>query len=107
MSEDQDLQQTRNEVKMHLRIGVALTVMILISIGIALIPFNTALHLVIGLGIAVVMATLVMAFFMHLKGEKKFVHWTMITAAFFFVVLIALTLLAYFDYAGSATIFKF
>lgn len=102
-----DLEQTRREVKMHLRIGAMLALLILTSIGIAMLPIGAVWHLLIGLGIATLMAGLVLLYFMHFKGEQKLIYQIMIATAVMFAALIFLSLLAYWDYAGKAVVEKF
>ena len=48
-------------------------------------PFNTT----VAVGIAVVKATLILAWFMHLKGENKLL-WCFAAAGFFFMALLTI-----------------
>jgi caa(3)-type oxidase subunit IV len=100
MTTSDNTDQIRKTVKSHWVIAGALFSMVLVSIGISFIPFATWAHVTIGLLISGAMAGLVLWFFMHLNHGAKLVYQVMVFSLFFFIVLIALTLLAFFDPAG-------
>lgn len=87
-------------VRHHWIIAGALFALVLVSIGIAQIPFVTWAHITIALAISFLMASLVLWYFMHLSTERKYIRPIMLFSVFFFLILIALSLLAYFDPSG-------
>ena len=52
----------------------------------------------IGLGIALIKASLVAMYFMHLKGERPMVYWPLSLTAFLFVGLLVSVLLSEGDH---------
>ncbi|MDZ4789266.1 MAG: cytochrome C oxidase subunit IV family protein [Blastochloris sp.] len=100
MASTENPEQIKQIVKQHWVIAGLLFTLILISIGIAQIPFVTWAHMAIGLGISFVMASLVLWFFMHLSNERKLIYQVMVFSVIFSIVLVALSLLAYFDHSG-------
>jgi len=79
------------KVCLWLGVGTILTVVV------AIIPFNMWGHIIVALAIAVAKATLVVLFFMHFLHEKITIKQTMLITAIFAFVLFALTLLAWWD----------
>jgi caa(3)-type oxidase subunit IV len=75
----------------YLIIGTAITV------GAAYLDFNVensmAGAIFVGLAIASVKGYLVAANFMHLKGEKPMINWTLILTVFFLILLLFIPLL--------------
>jgi caa(3)-type oxidase subunit IV len=100
MASSDNPEQIKKTVKHHWFIGLILFVMVCSSIGISWIPFSTWGHMTIGLLISAAMAGLVLWYFMHMNEGAKLIYQVLFFSFFFFFVLIALTLLAFFDPAG-------
>jgi cytochrome c oxidase subunit 4 len=81
---------------MHVRgyIGIfgALLVLTLVTVGVSYLHLPTAPTVVLGLAIATAKATLVVLFFMHLKGERPMVYWPLALTMFLFAALFAFIL---------------
>lgn len=81
---------------MHVRgyIGIfgALLALTLVTVGVSYLHLPTAPTVVLGLAIATAKATLVILFFMHLKGERPMVYWPLALTMFLFAALFAFIL---------------
>jgi cytochrome c oxidase subunit 4 len=84
-----DAHDTAVEVRGYLTVFGALLVLTLLTVGISYLHLPEAPAVVVALTIAAAKAALVAAFFMHLKGEKPMVYWSLGLTAFLFVALIA------------------
>lgn len=74
-------------------IGTSLFLLTVLTVGVTYIHFPAPWNIVIALGIAVVKATLVAAFFMNLYWDSKFNGMLLITSLIFLALLVGLTLL--------------
>ena len=97
----EETEHLKKHIKLHVVIGLSLAMLSLLTVGVALLPFSTAGHMVVGLVICFIMAGLVAYFFMHLSAERKFIYQVTGFTVFFCIGLLLLTLLAYWDYAGN------
>ena len=84
-----------SSVKLYIGIWLALmagTILTVVVAGIDLGPFNP----VMALAIATTKAVLVVLFFMHVKyAHEKLTKLVIVTAIFFFLILLALTMADY------------
>jgi cytochrome c oxidase subunit IV len=84
-----------SSVKLYVGIWLALmvgTILTVVAAGIDLGAFNP----IVALGIATTKAILVVLFFMHVKyAHEKLTKLVIITAIFFFLILLALTMADY------------
>jgi len=78
-------------IGIYIVILVALLVLTAVTVGVAFIDFGR-LNMVIALAIAFLKATLVMLFFMHLKGSSGLLKLFVLSAFAFLAVLIGMTL---------------
>ena len=87
---------------MHVRgyIGIfgALLALTLVTVGVSYLQLPTAPTIALGLAIATAKATLVVLFFMHLKGERPMVYWPLALTMFLFAVLFGSILWAEMDH---------
>lgn len=92
-------------VKVYILVFIALLVGTLVTVLLNLIHFeNMVLTVSIALFVAVIKASLVACYFMHLISEKRMIYIILAFTAFFFVGLMFLTLGAYHDFpAKTAT----
>jgi caa(3)-type oxidase subunit IV len=84
-----DVHDASAEVKRYLAVFGALLVLTAITVGISYLRLPEGPAVVVALTIAAGKAALVAAFFMHLKGEKPAVYWSLGLTAFLFVALVA------------------
>jgi cytochrome c oxidase subunit 4 len=81
---------------MHVRgyIGIfgALLALTVVTVGVSYLQLPTAPTVALGLAIATAKATLVVLFFMHLKGERPMVYWPLALTMFLFAALFAFIL---------------
>ncbi len=93
------------EVKKHIRVYMivfgALAVLTVVTVGVAYIHMPIVPALIVALLIASAKAGLVAGYFMHLIGEKKVIHGTLLLTFGFFIAMVALFLFAYHDQAGT------
>jgi cytochrome c oxidase subunit 4 len=78
----------------YLSIFTALMVLSAITVGAAFVNLG-ALNPVVALTIAVIKATLVILFFMHVKYSSRLTKLTVVLSLFFVVILFAETLMDY------------
>jgi len=85
-------------VKVYIVVFVALLVGTVITVGLNYLHFDSkALTITIALFVAIVKASLVACYFMHLISEKKMIYLILVFTVFFFASLMGLTLSAYAD----------
>jgi len=80
---------TRNTA---LTIFGALIVLTLLTVGVTYLELTRTIAITVALLIAFTKISLVVAFFMHLKYEKKIIHWIFYTSLIFVMLLLALVL---------------
>ena len=86
------------QVKGYMFVFGALLVLTLVTVAVSYLHLPHGPAVVIGLSIALVKASLVAMYFMHLKGEKPMVYWPLSLTAFLFVGLIVGLLLSEGDH---------
>jgi cytochrome c oxidase subunit 4 len=84
-----DAEHTHVEVRGYLAVFGALLLLTMITVGIKYLHLAEGPAVLVALTIAGTKAALVAMFFMHLKGEKPVVYWSLGLTAFLFVALIA------------------
>ena len=87
----------KKHLKFYIGIFVALAILTIITVAVSYIHLGTSGNIILALIIATIKAGLVASFFMHLSSEKSTIHRLMITAIFFFLALILLSVFAFFD----------
>ena len=78
------------ETRAYLTTLVALLALTAVTVGLSYVPLPTAPTVILALAVASLKAALVAAVFMHLKGERALVYWTLVLTAVLVVVLFAL-----------------
>jgi cytochrome c oxidase subunit 4 len=86
------------QVRGYLVVFGTLLVLTMVTVAISYLHLPETPAVLIGLSIALVKASLVAMYFMHLKGEKPMVFWPLGLTAFLFVGLIVSVLLAEGDH---------
>ena len=85
-------------VKGYLAVFGALLVLTAVTVGFSYLHLPHPLAVTIGLAIAIAKASLVVMFFMHLKGERPMVMWPLALTVFLFVGLFMSILLSEADH---------
>ncbi len=78
------------EVRTYLSTLAALLALTVVTVGLSYVQLPTAPTVLLALAVATLKAALVAAVFMHLKGERAIVYWTLVLTAVLVVVLFAL-----------------
>jgi cytochrome c oxidase subunit IV len=86
------------QVRGYLFVFGALLVLTVATVGVSYLNLPTTPAIAVGLSIALVKATLVAMYFMHLKGERPMVYWPLGLTAFLFVGLLVSLLYAEGDH---------
>src|SRR5690349_13653635 len=93
MSDQHSTEDFSHHLRRYLFVFYALLFGTLITVGASYIPFgNRAVNIGVALFIAVVKASLVACYFMHLISERKMIYFIMTFTAVFFTGLMFLTL---------------
>jgi cytochrome c oxidase subunit 4 len=87
-----DLQAHPVHVKGYLAVFGALMVLTLVTVAVSYLQMPMTPTVLVALAIASVKAALVAMFFMHLKGERPMVYWSLALTAVLFVALFAFLL---------------
>jgi len=99
---EHDIQHIQSHLKLYWMIGGILFAFTLITVGLSYVNFDDwfgghGWNMIIGLIVATFKVSLVMAIFMHLKGERPTVWRFLYFTAFFVAGLFLLTLLHWWD----------
>lgn len=76
----------------YLAVFGALLVLTVVTVAVSYVEMSTTPTVLLALAIASVKASLVAMFFMHLKGERPMVYWSLGLTAVLFVSLLAFVL---------------
>lgn len=94
-------EEISKHVRVYLFVFLALLIGTVVTVGLNYLHFDSvALTVTIALFVAVVKATLVACYFMHLISEKKLIYVVLIVTAVFFLALMALPVLTTNDGYG-------
>lgn len=93
MSHDAAAAKHESHVPAYMKVFGALLVLTAVTVGVSYVHFQPPWGLVVGLAIAWTKATLVAAYFMHLKWEKALIGYLLGLTAFFAVVLFVLPII--------------
>ena len=86
-------------VRVYITVFVALLVGTIVTVALNYMHFESVpLTIAIALFVAVIKATLVACYFMHLISERKMIYAILVFTAFFFVGLMFLTLWSMHDF---------
>lgn len=77
-------------VRTYYKVFGALMVLTVITVAVSYLHMPVVPAVIAALVIASFKAALVAAFFMHLKGERRIIYWTLYLTAVFFVLVFAL-----------------
>jgi cytochrome c oxidase subunit 4 len=83
-----------HDIKAHVatyyKVFGALMVLTVVTVAVSYLHMPVIPAVIVALAIASFKAALVAAVFMHLKGEKQIIYWSLYLTAVFFVLLFAL-----------------
>jgi cytochrome c oxidase subunit 4 len=85
-----DAHDIQAHVRTYYKVFGALMVLTLVTVAVSYLHMPVVPAVIVALTIASFKAALVAAVFMHLKGEKQFIYWSLYLTAVFFVLLFAL-----------------
>jgi len=77
-------------VRLYYKVFGTLMVLTLLTVAVSYLHLPHTPAVIVALAIAALKASLVAMFFMHLKGERPFIFWSLAVTAVFFVFLFAL-----------------
>jgi len=102
MSSDHDVTSNHavdidKHVKVYITVFVALMVLTIVTVAISRLHLSVPIAVTVALFVAIVKGSLVAAYFMHLVSEKKLIYAVLALTVAFFVVLLALPVLTFFD----------
>lgn len=84
------LEEHRKHVKTFLNVFYALLALTALTVAVSRIDFSHGMHIGVALLIAAAKASLVAAFFMHLKYERSWIFGVLFLCAVFFIALLFL-----------------
>ena len=90
------------QVRGYLTVFGALLLLTLVTVAVSYLRLPEVETVVVALAIATTKAALVAMFFMHLKGERPVVMWTLALTAFLFVGLLGSILYSEADHLFGA-----
>ena len=98
MSDHSSHEDISKHVKVYITVFVALLVGTIVTVGLNYLHFdNIVLTVSIALFVAIIKASLVACYFMHLISEKKLIYAVLAVTAFFFVALMVLPVVTVHD----------
>ena len=84
-------------VRIYITVFVALMVLTIVTVAISRFHLPAPIAITVALVVAVIKGSLVACYFMHLISEKKLIYAVLAVTVAFFVVLLALPVLTFFD----------
>jgi len=95
--ESTDVAAIRRSVRTYLIVFVSLMGLTILTVSVSTLHLNVGIAIAVALLIAVIKASLVASYFMHLISERKLIYSTLILTGIFFVALMFLPLSHYLD----------
>ena len=84
-------------VRVYITVFVALMVMTIVTVAISRLHLSVPIAVTVALLVAIIKGSLVACYFMHLISEKKLIYAVLAVTVAFFVVLLALPSITFFD----------
>lgn len=81
-------EEVRHHVKVYVRVFLALAVLTVVTVGVSYLHLPLAAAVAVALLVAIVKASLVASFFMHLVSERRIILAILALTLFFFVFLL-------------------
>src|SRR4051812_21173676 len=92
----------KKHVRVYLGIFGVLIVMTFLTVFVNSFKLPLTAALIVAMSIATFKSSLVAGFFMHLIGEKKIIHWTLLSIIIFFLALMIIPAMTIHDSAGKS-----
>ena len=84
-------------VRVYITVFVALMVLTIVTVAISRLHLSVPVAVTVALTVAIIKGSLVACYFMHLISEKKLIYAVLAVTVAFFVVLLALPSITFFD----------
>ena len=94
---DSHAEHVRKQVRVYVGVFIALMALTIVTVAVSYLHLNLATALLVALVVATVKGGLVASYFMHLISERKAIYAVLILTAFFFLLLVFLPLLGFYD----------
>lgn len=94
---EHSVEHIKKETRVYLLVFAALAALTVVTVAVSYLHLSVGAAVVVALIIAVIKGGLVASFFMHLISERTAIYAVLILTLVFFLVLIFLPLLGYFD----------
>lgn len=97
MSDAHSPEEIKKHVKIYVAVFAALLVLTFVTVAIAYIHLSVAMGVTLAMIIAIIKASLVACYFMHLISERFLIYFVMGFTMFFFAAMMFLTLFSQSD----------
>jgi cytochrome c oxidase subunit IV len=84
-------------VKVYITVFVALMVLTIVTVAVSRFHLPVPIAVTVALMVAIIKGSLVACYFMHLISEKKLIYAVLALTVAFFVVLLAVPSITFFD----------
>jgi cytochrome c oxidase subunit IV len=84
-------------VRVYITVFVALMILTIVTVAISRLHLSVPLAVTVALIVAIIKGSLVACYFMHLISEKKLIYAVLALTVAFFVALMGLPVLTFFD----------
>jgi cytochrome c oxidase subunit 4 len=84
-------------VRVYITVFVALMVLTIVTVAISYLDLSVPIAVTVALLVAIIKGSLVACYFMHLISEKKLIYAVLALTVAFFVALLALPAVTFFD----------
>ena len=92
-----EVRDSKNEVKKYTTVFIGLLILTAVTVAANNLKIGVTVGVIIALIIAIVKGSLVACNFMHLTSEKKVIYFVLILALIFFLVMMSLICISYFN----------
>ena len=87
----------KKQVRVYIMVFVSLMVLTLVTVAISTLHLGVGAAITVALVVATIKASLVASYFMHLMSERKVIYATLILTGIFFLALMFLPISHYLD----------
>ena len=92
---DRNVRPTMTHTRTYFAVFIALMVLLVLTVLSAFMPWTTRIGIVIALTIAIFKATLVVLYFMHIKGSSRLTKVFVVAGLAWLAILMSFTLIDY------------
>ncbi len=97
---DHSMNDIKSHVKVYILVFAALAVLTIVTVGASYLELTSGEAIFLALAIASVKGSLVASYFMHLISEKGLIKWILILTFVFFLIIMFLPTMAFFDWVN-------